>query len=239
MNVPDASAADLAAPPIAHDALQRVLIQTWFSPAFPIGGFAYSHGLEFAVEAGSVQDRDSLQLWIGDLLRYGSARTDAAIIAAGWHAMRGEGSYTVADIAELSAALQPSAERYLEATTLGRCFMDAVFASWPSPELAESANINPLTYPTAIGIAAAAHSIELTLVLEAFTLAFVSNQTSAAIRLGVIGQTDGQRIIAALLPDIQAVVAVPHNLEDIGTCTFAADLASIQHETQYTRLFRS
>lgn len=237
MTAPSASA--MAAPPFAHDAHQRALLQTWFSPAFPIGGFAYSHGLEFAVEAGSVCNRDTLQLWVSDLLRYGSARTDTAIIAAVWHAIQGENPRAVAEIAEFSAALQPSAERYLEATTLGRCFMDAVSASWSKPSLAEGANIDPLTYPSAIGIAAAAHNIELTHVLEAFTLAFASNLTSAAVRLSVIGQTDGQRIIAALLPEIQSVSASPRHLDQVGTCTFAADLASILHETQYTRLFRT
>ncbi|MDX2265533.1 MAG: urease accessory UreF family protein [Hyphomicrobiales bacterium] len=224
---------------MAHDAIQRSLLQIWFSPAFPVGGFAYSHGLEFAVEAGAVHDRETLQGWIASLLVHGSAQADAAVIAAAWQAMRGERAQTVADVAEFSAALQPSAERYFEATTLGRAFMDAVLASWPMPELAAVAAIDALTYPAAVGIAAAAHKIDLTLTLEAYTLAFVSSQTSAAIRLGVIGQTDGQRIIAALLPDIHAVAAAPCDLDQIGACTFAADLASILHESQYSRLFRS
>ncbi len=225
--------------PVAHDALQRALLQTWFSPAFPIGGFAYSHGLEFAVEASAVRDRETLQGWIASLLRHGSARADAAIIAATWQAMRGERTQPVAEIAEFSAALQPSAERYLETTTLGRSFMDAISASWPMPTLAAAATIDALTYPAAVGIAAAAHKLDLTLTLEAYTLAFVSSQASAAIRLGVIGQTDGQRIIAALLPDIHAVAVAPCDLDEIGTYTFAADLASIHHETQYSRLFRT
>ncbi len=242
MNTPQTPvAADPPGAGLPNDGLQRALLQTWFSPAFPIGGFAYSHGLEFAVETGSICNRESLQMWLGDLLRYGSARTDAAIIAAVWRAMRRESAQTVDEIAEFSAALQPSAERYLEATTLGRCFMDAIAAAWPAPGLAIASNIDPITCPVATGIATAAHGLDLAPVLDAYILAFISNLTSAAIRLGVIGHTDSQRIIAALLLEIEAAAAAAREamLDTIGACTFAADLASILHETQYTRLFRT
>jgi urease accessory protein len=208
----------------------------WLSPAFPVGAFAYSHGLEWAVESGVVTDAAGLRGWIIDLLQCGSARNDAVLLAAAW---RAAGSTDFAEIAELALALSPSRERRLETAAQGTAFVTAIRAAWPCATL--DGLDGDVAYPVALGAAAAGHGFPLMAVLEQFLLSFVANLVSAGVRLGPIGQTDGQRILAACLDDVRATALFAHDstLEDLGSATLASDLASMQHETQYSRLFRS
>jgi urease accessory protein len=215
----------------------------WLSPSFPVGAFAYSHGLEWAFEAGDIIDADTCRAWITDLLQLGSARTDAVLLAAAYRAAQMRDAKALKEVAELAVALQPSAERHLEATTQGHAFMTVSQAAWPSDALAffKAAYQGETTYPVAVAVAGEGFGMDLRSVLEAFVLAFVTNLVSASVRLGAIGQTDGQRVIAALLPLVRvtALWACDTTLEDLGSCAFRSDLASLHHETQYTRLFRS
>jgi urease accessory protein len=218
-------------------------LMVWLSPAFPVGGFAYSHGLEWAHEAGDLQDVDGLEGWLGDLLRFGAARNDAVIFAAAYRAAASSDAAKLAEIAELALALATSAERRLETTTQGDAFIAAISRSWPcaAVELLRASWSGPVAYPVAVAAAAAGHGIPLEEAVEAFSLAFVSNLVSAAVRLGVVGQTDGQRVIASLLSAIRELAgfALDSTLDDLGGCAFRSDLAALRHETQYTRLFRS
>ena len=252
---------------------QALLLQVWLSPSFPVGAFAYSHGLERAAETGLIKDRASLAAWIADLLAHGSIRNDLIVLAAAWRAASRDDERELAEITELAAALHPSAERRLESVTQGRAFLDAIAAAWPPSPLTLALSpqgrggdrsespppASPLpggergrvrgptphalemAYPVAVAIAAANHGIALAPLLEAYATAFTGNLTSAAIRLSVIGQTDAQRILAELLPAITAAagLAEASTLDDLGSATWAADLCSMEHETQYTRLFRS
>lgn len=215
----------------------------WLSPAFPVGAFAYSHGLEWAHEAGDVVDAASLESWLADLLEHGGARNDAILLVEAWRAAHAGEGERLAELAELSVALCPSAERRLETTTQGNAFLSAVERSWPcaSADLLRATARGDVAYPVAVGVAAAGHGLGLPETLEAFVLGFVANLVSAAVRLGVVGQTDGQRVIAALLPAVRALAAFAETagLDDLGSCAFRSDLASLRHETQYTRLFRS
>jgi len=221
----------------------HLLLMIWLSPAFPVGAFAYSHGLEWAQEAGDLADSGSLQEWLGDLLLFGSPRHDAILFAASYQAARRGDAAAVAEIAELASSLSASAERRLETTAQGNAFVNAVAQSWPCPALAllKQAWTEPVPYPVAVGVAAAGHRLPLQPSLEAFVLGFVGNLVSAAVRLGVVGQTDGQRVIAALVGPVQELAATAANatLDDLGACAFRSDLAALRHETQYTRLFRS
>ena len=236
---------------------QALLLQVWLSPSFPAGAFAYSHGLEWAVEAGLIMDRRSLAAWVADLLAHGSIGNDLTILAATWRAASSADWSALREIAELAAALHPSAERRLESNTQGGSFLDAMEAAWPverngglppfewvsqsagrgQPPLAPRA----VAYPVAVGTAAADHGVALEPLLEAYATAFAGNLASAAIRLGVIGQTDAQRLLAGLLPAIANASgqAAASTLNDLGSATWSADLCSLEHETQYTRLFRS
>jgi urease accessory protein len=234
-----------AQPDSASESRERALLQTWFSPAFPIGSFAYSQGLESAADAGLVRDEATLGDWIADLLRLGSISNDLILAACAWKSAAARAWPELNASAELAAALQPSAERRFEAVTQGSSFLDAISAAWPCEALSEAldrlAKDAPIPYAAAAGLAAAAHGLRLGPTLEAFALAFVSSQASAAIRLGLIGQTAAQRIMAALLPAAAQAVsrAAAATLDDIGSACFSADLSTLEHETQYTRLFRT
>jgi urease accessory protein len=215
----------------------------WLSPAFPVGAFAYSHGLEKAVEKELITDRATLATWLEDLIKLGSLRNDLILLAAAWRAASQQNAADLAEVAELAVALQPSAERHLETVTQGGSFLAQIDAAWPCAEvgLLRAAHAGEVAYPVAVGVAAAGHGLALAPTLLGYGMAFVGSLISAAIRLSVIGQTDGQRLTASLLPMLQdsAIQAESSTLDDIASATFAADLASMQHETQYTRLFRS
>ena len=212
----------------------------WFSPAFPVGSFAYSHGLEWAVESGAVRDAASLQGWLSALLQHGGARNDAILFAQAWRAAHSVDAAALDDINGLALALAGARERLLETAVQGNAFVTAARAAWPCAAL-DGLPAGDIAYPAAAACAAAGHGLALAAALPAFILGFTANLVSAAVRLGPIGQTDGQRVIAALLPQVRALAleAEAADLADIGGCAFIADIAAMQHETQYSRLFRS
>jgi len=232
--------------PSAQEAQARsqALLQVWLSPAFPVGGFAYSHGLEAAVDRGWVADRTALEAWLADLVSAGALRNDLILLAGAWRATASSDHARLLEIASLGAALQPSAERFLEATQQGRSFLQQIAAAWPVPDsqsLLALLECEDVPHSIAVGIAASLHRIPLADTLRAYAIAFAGNMTSAAIRLTVIGPTESQQIVAALMPLLlaQATAAEPAPLDDIGSAVMLSDLASLLHETQTTRLFRS
>jgi urease accessory protein len=217
-------------------------LMTWLSPAFPVGGFSYSHGLEWVVETGKVTNAATLGDWIEDILVHGAGRTDAIFLAEAWRAVAANNAATLGEAAELAAAFVPSAERRLETLAQGAAFMTAVQAVWPLAALDEFSLRNPeIAYPIAVGVCTAAHGLPLPATAQAFTQAFVANLVSAGVRLIPLGQTDGLRVIARLEPLIPRIVAsaLAAGLDDVGGIAVMADMASMRHETQYTRLFRS
>ncbi|HZP19818.1 MAG TPA: urease accessory protein UreF [Bauldia sp.] len=232
-----------AEPPLDPAALQRLL--TWLSPAFPVGGFSYSHGLEWAVEDGTVRDAATLRAWVEGVLHHGAGRTDAIFLAEAWRAAEAGDDARLSAVAELAAAFQPTRERMLESTAQGRAFLAAVAAAWPSPQLDRIAALfpadRPLAYPVAVGAAAAVENVPLRSTLTAFLTAFAANLVSAGVRAIPVGQSDGLRAVAALAPLVGEIsgAALASGLADIGGMAFRADIASMKHETQYTRLFRS
>jgi urease accessory protein len=213
----------------------------WLSPAFPVGAFAYSHGLEWAFEAGDVADAASLQDWLADLVAHGSLRNDAILFAQAYRSAADPSA--LGAVAELALALASSAERRLETVTQGDAFVSAIAKTWPCATIDRLREVWPdaVAYPVAVGVAAAGHEVALADALEAFALGFVANLVSAALRLGIVGQTDGQRVTAALIPAVRSLAefAGRATLDDLGGAAFRSDLASLRHETQYTRLFRS
>lgn len=220
-----------------------LVLFAWLSPSFPTGAFAYSHGLEWAREAGDIVDRATLEGWIGDLLDHGGVRNDLVLLAAAYRALAAGRDDVLKEVAELAIALAPTQERHLETVQQGNAFLKAVEAAWAAPGVARFRATWPhdVGLPVAVGVAAAAHALTLRATAETFAFAFVSNLVSAAIRLGVVGQTDGQRLIAAFAPSCRALGGWSEDttLDDLGGCAFRSDLASACHETQYTRLFRS
>jgi urease accessory protein len=232
---------DIAMNTEAHADFLPLLI--WLNPSFPIGSFAYSHAIEWAVEAGDIKNAETCAAWLEDLVGHGGAWSDAVLLAAAHRATAGDDDIALRDAAELAAALAPSKERRLETLKQGDAFLLAIRSAWPCAALDRFANVWPAetAFPVAVGVASAGHGLALHPSLEAYLLAFVTNLVSAAVRLVPLGQTDGTKIIARLTPLVResAARAARSTLDDVGAAAFRSDIASMRHETQYTRLFRS
>jgi len=222
-------------------ALYRLM--AWLSPSYPVGAFSYSSGLEWAVEAGDVGDAASLSEWLRALFLHGAVGCDAAFFVHAYRAASNGADAALRDTAELAAAFTPSKERHLETTAQGRAFVETTRAAWPCAALDRLLQIwdGPVIYPVAVGVTAAGHNIALEPALNVYLHAVAANLVSAGIRLIPLGQTDGQRVLASLEPAVGATAeqALLSKLDDIGSASFRADIASMRHETQYTRLFRS
>jgi urease accessory protein len=222
-------------------ALYRLM--TWLSPSFPVGSFSYSSGIEWAVEAGDITDAGSLKDWLAAMLADGSGFCDGVFLAHAHRAAEAGDDAALRDVAELAAAFVPSRERQLETSTQGRAFIEIARSAWNCDGLDAAVEQcgSAIVYPVAVGLVSAAHAIPLPATLHAFLHALVSNWISAGGRLIPLGQTDCQRVLAALEPVVAetAARAIVAALDDLGSATFRADLACLRHETQYTRLFRS
>jgi urease accessory protein len=213
-------------------ALQKLM--TWLSPAFPVGAFAWSAGLESAIAERRVTDSQSLQNWIEGTLAHGGLKTDAIFVAQAWKTERG--ASPLADLADLAIALTPARERLAETTITGDSFAIAMKA-WPVAVTLPQ----PCPYAIAVGAVAAAHDIALEDTVLAFLTAAVHSQISVAVRLVPLGQTDGLRVMAALEPRVAALActAASATLADLGSIAYATDIAQMRHETLEPRIFRS
>jgi urease accessory protein len=222
-------------------ALYRLM--AWLSPAYPVGAFSYSSGIEWAVEAGDIGNAQELERWLAVVIGQGGGFCDAVFFATAHRAIAQGDDAMLRAVAELAAAFAPSRERFLETTAQGRAFLDTTRAAWPCAALERvlAAWDGPIALPVAVGVACAGHGVPLAPALHAFLHAMGANLISAAVRLVPLGQTDGQRVLAALEPAVVATAerALATTLDDVGTASFRGDLASMRHETQYTRLFRS
>lgn len=214
--------------------LQKLL--TWLSPAFPVGAFAWSAGLETAIVDRRVHDRDSAQDWISGTLRHGGLKTDAILLA---HAHKSwDRPEELTELADLCAALTPARERLAETLQTGNAFVLAS-AAWKGTTPVSFPT--PCPYPIAVGALAGNHGISAVDTLTAYLTATVHAQVSVAVRLVPIGQNDGLAIMAALEPEIAALAALCQHatLDEIGSVAYGADIAQMQHETLPTRIFRS
>jgi urease accessory protein len=227
---------------VSPEALKKLL--AWLSPAFPVGGFSYSHGLEWAIEDGTVRIAADLEGWVAAILRHGAGRSDGILLAHAHCAATAGNAALLDEVNALAIAFQPTKERHLEATAQGRAFLTTVAATWPNDRLsfvADHFKDAPVAYAVAVGIAAGCHDVPLAATLNAFLGGFTANLVSAAIRAVPLGQTEGQRVIANLSPIVEEIAssAASASLDDLGGAAWRADIASMKHETQYTRLFRS
>lgn len=223
-------------PPGVH--IQQALIRllSWLSPSFPTGAFAYSHGLENAVHAGLVSESDELHHWIRILLRNGSGWNDAVIFSEA--SRLAHQRLYLTELAGLAEAMAGSAERHMETTAQGRAFLVAAEA-WPESETNQFPAQCPL--PVAVGAVAGRHGIPIDMGLTAFLHGFSNNLVQAALRLMPLGQQAGVEIMHALETDILAVSqrAARSSLDDLGSATIVSEVASLRHETQTSRIFRS
>ena len=226
----------------AGGALYRLL--AWLSPAYPIGAFSYSHGVETAVEQGFITDRASLVEWLHSVLDGGTGRVDGALFAVAWRAAE-TGDWPRFDaIAERAAAWRGTSEMALEARQQGGSFLAMTRTAWPHAALdaAHGRLAGEIALPVAAALAAAVHGIALESALAGYLHAFTANLISAAVRTVPLGQSDGQLALAGLEGAVRQATAAAlatGDLDEVGTATPLLDWCSLRHETQYTRLFRS
>jgi len=206
-------------------------LSQWLSPGYPVGAFAWSHGLEAAVTAGDITDVDSARNWIAGVLEHGAGRVDAVLLAQAW---RTGDAAALKKLDALARSLAPSAERLAETCEQGAAFARTTEAIWQGP-------LPELTYPVALGRAARLQGMPLAPVLAMALHAFAANLVAAATRAVPLGQTNAQGVLAALAPLIRRLAqdAEHADAEDIGSCAFLTEVASMRHETQYSRMFRS
>lgn len=197
------------------------------SPSFPVGGFAYSHGLEAAISGGIIRDAATLEAWLLDVLTFGAGQSDAVVLNMAY----------VGDAAEVDAqarAFATSAERLMETDLQGAAFCETVQAVW-------GLDLGRLCYPVAVGRAATEMALDPELCTAMYVQAFMSNLIAAAMRLVPLGQVDGQKVQTALKPHCAAIAkdSLGATIDDLHGCAWASDISAMQHETQYSRVFRS
>jgi urease accessory protein len=225
------------------DELASMRLMSWLSPAFPVGGYAYSNGLEYAAEAGLVTDRDSLAGWLDTVLRRGGGRLDGAFLVG---ARRAGDDEALLAVAELARATRGARELALETGAQGTAFLGTVAAAWPHARIERARGLLAeagieAALPVAVGIAGAAHGLPERSLVACYLQAFAAGLVQAALRLLPLGQTDGQRTLARLEAAVLAAAdyALATPPEYAGGATPMVDWCAMRHETQYTRLFRS
>ncbi|SPJ28092.1 Urease accessory protein UreF [Falsiruegeria mediterranea M17] len=211
-------------------ATEILTLTQWFSPAYPVGAFAYSHGLEWAIDVGDVTTAEQTSAWIKEVLRHGAGWNDALFLAAAYHA----DAEDLADIDATARAFAASSERLKETRLQGEAFCEVTTKVWAT-------DLEHLTYPVAVGRAARLEGLPLELTTKFYLMAFVSNLAAVAMRLVPLGQTDGQRLIRDLTPLCTQITEEANcaSLDDLASTSFLGDIAAMKHETQYSRIFRT
>jgi len=220
--------------------------QSWLSPAFPSGAYSYSHGIEWAVEAGHVHNRQSLVDWLEADLCHGSERNEAIFFNEAWRSALEKDQSRLLEVAKLAAAFRGTSELALESSQQGSATLATLRQVWPDSLvswLADALRENqiPATLSVVLGIRLARQGLPLALALPAFLQSFVANLVTAGVRLIPLGQTDGQLALSQLEEAVFTASshAMQNTTDDLGSAAFVVDLSSMAHETQYTRLFRS
>jgi urease accessory protein len=222
--------------------LALLRLQSWLSPTFPNGAYSYSHGLEWAVEAGYVGDRKSLVDWLAADLCHGSARNEAIFFSEAYRCTIDDDPARLMRVAELAAASRGTSEFALESSQQAGACLSMLRHVWPDRILQTLSGFGGVpVLAVVLGARSAKEEIPIGLALPAFLHSYVANLVNAGVRLIPLGQTDGQLAIAelesaVLLASAQGCRAT---LDDLGSAGFMVELSSIAHETQYTRLFRS
>ncbi|MFP6778946.1 MAG: urease accessory UreF family protein [Alphaproteobacteria bacterium] len=216
---------------------------TWFSPSFPIGAYAYSHGLEYAIESKTINNISDLENWLSDFLNYGTCYNDGILISSAYDAVINNNIKELEKIALIAKAFKPTKEISLESNQQGISFAQTLSASLKSKKfdsLINSINKN-ISYVTVVACAGAVCSINKIDLLNSYFHAFISNLVSAALRLMSIGQTDSQILILKFKKEVELLTnkILLYTIDDMGSSVFIGDWSSAKHEKQYSRLFRS
>ncbi|MEM7463642.1 MAG: urease accessory UreF family protein [Pseudomonadota bacterium] len=211
-----------------------VQLMTWLSPAFPVGGFSYSSGLEYAAGDEWLPDGQALGGWLQTLLDHGSLRNDAVFVSLGWRHRHADNE--LRETNELALAMAGSSGRHLEVTAQGNAFLENIEFEIPA-----LGSIDNVAYPVILGATAGVAEIDETMTIAAHLNSAISNQIQAAIRLGIIGQTVGVKLLSKLQPEIlrSSRDASGSDFSDLGGCAVLSEIAGMNQEIMKTRLFRS
>jgi urease accessory protein len=208
-----------------------LILSQWFSPAYPLGSFAYSHGLETAIQDRCITSAAQLEAWLGDVLEHGSGRADAVLL----HAAHGcENGDEVLSVNAQARAYAASAERLMESSQQGDAFARTTRDIW-------GLDMPDLMHPVAVGYAAGRLVLPAELTATLYLQAFAANLVSCAVRLVPLGQTEGQAVLqrlTRLCPEISAQAA-RDGLDGLMGAAFASDIAAMRHETLTHRIFRT
>jgi urease accessory protein len=222
--------------------LSFLRLQSWLSPTFPNGAYSYSHGLEWAAEAGHVYDRSSLVDWLEADLCYGSGRNEAVFFTEAYRCAIDDDRAKLMRVAEVAAASRGTSEFALESSQQATACLNTLRQVWFDQilDFLSEMQFQPVL-AVVLGARSAKERIPARVALPAFLHSYVANLVTAGVRLIPLGQTDGQRAIAELENAVLFASAQGRcaTLDDLGSAGIMVELASIAHETQYTRLFRS
>jgi urease accessory protein len=222
--------------------LALLRLQSWLSPTFPNGAYSYSHGLEWAVQAGHVSDRESLVDWLAADLCHGSVRNEAIFFSEAYRCTLNNDRVELMRVAELAAASRGTPEFALESSQQASASLSMLRHVWPDRVLRTLSQFqSEPALAVVVGARASRERIPLGLALPTFLHGYVANLVNAGVRLIPLGQTDGQLAIAELESAVLLATGQGYRatLDDLGSAAFMVELSSIAHETQYTRLFRS
>jgi urease accessory protein len=220
-------------------ALQLTKLLQLASPALPVGAFSYSQGLESAVEAGIVRDAADTQRWIADVLALSLARMEAPVLLRLMGAWSRQDMDGVDHWNGLFLASRESAELRAETAQMGYSLARLLPDLISTPLKLDT--LDEIAYPTAYACAAAHWQIDPPQALVAYLWSWLENQVMAALKAVPLGQTDGQKILLGLSGAVTLAAEIAATLDDDALGNFAPGFAllSCQHETQYSRLFRS
>ena len=210
------------------------------SPALPVGGFAYSQGLEQAIEDRWVTQVEQAYVWIRDVLLLNLARQELPLWLACHRAVLQQDWAALTTANRELYALRETAEFRLESVQMGHS-MSKLFAQWPQGAALNALSIEQWTYPASYAALAAISGIDEDMALAAYLWSWVENQALAAVKIIPLGQIDGQTLLHRLKGDVERATEIARSIDPAhaGSAAFGLALASARHESQYSRLFRS
>lgn len=210
------------------------------SPALPVGGFAYSQGLEQAIEDRWVTQVEQAYVWIRDVLLLNLARQELPLWLACHRSVSQQDWSALAVANQELYALRETAEFRLESVQMGHS-MTKLFAQWPQGAALNALSIEQWTYPASYAALAAISGVDETMALTAYLWSWVENQALAAVKIIPLGQIDGQALLHRLKGDVERATEIARSIDpaQAGSAAFGLALASSRHESQYSRLFRS
>ncbi len=212
------------------------------SPALPVGAYSYSEGLEALVELGTVNSQETLAQWLTQELRWGAVRLEAAVMIQGYEAIHTQDFDAVIRWNRWLTAARETEELRQQSLQMGRSLLKLLLDLHPelirACELLQQEGCN---FAIAYAIAAAHHQLDLQAALLAYLYSWIANLVSAGVKLIPLGQTAGQRLLLTMQPALKHAAENISTLQadDLCSCSWGLSLASMAHECQYSRLFRS